>query len=126
MGNDPKNEIDPYGLDNIYGGYSGGTYNNNVPNITLSGPVGGGPVNTQYNGGGLGDPLFLLTLEAGGPAWIVGGAVGGGGRLRLAAKLIFAAGKLSEETSHVRIRMCRHQMRPRQERRCQLRFHLTP
>lgn len=77
--NNPLNEIDPYGLDNIYGGYSGGTYNNNVPNITLSGSVGGGPVNTQFNGGGLQDPLFLLTLIAGGPAWAVGGAAEGGG-----------------------------------------------
>jgi RHS repeat-associated protein len=77
--NNPINEIDPYGLDNIYGGYSGGTYNNNVPNITLSGSVGGGPVNTQFNGGGLQDPLFLLTLIAGGPAWAVGGAAEGGG-----------------------------------------------
>ena len=72
--NDPVNEIDPYGLDNIYGGSNGGTWNNNVPNITLSGPLGGGPVNTRYNGGGLGDPIFLLTLESGPPAWLFGAA----------------------------------------------------
>ncbi len=55
--NDPINRIDPYGLDNIYNMAAG---NNAVPNITLSGSVNGGPVTTQYNGGGLGDPLFLI------------------------------------------------------------------
>jgi len=78
VGNDAIDEVDPFGLDNIYGSYTGGTWNNNVPNITLSGSVGGGPVNTQYNGGGLGDPIFLVGMMAGGPGWLVGGAVGSG------------------------------------------------
>jgi hypothetical protein len=96
VGNDPVNEVDPFGLDDIYAGApSGGTYNNNVPNITLSAPVGGGPVNTQFNGGGLGDPIFMLTLEAGPPAWLAGGSLRAGGRAGLALKLLFVANKLA-------------------------------
>jgi RHS repeat-associated protein len=34
--NNPIDEIDPLGLDNMYGAVSGGTWNNNVPNVTLS------------------------------------------------------------------------------------------
>jgi hypothetical protein len=73
MDNDPVNEIDPYGLDNIY---NMGAANNAVPNITLSGPVGGGAVNTQFNGGGLGDPLFLIGGMTGGPGWLTGDVEG--------------------------------------------------
>ena len=44
VGNNPINAIDPDGLDSMVPGVNG-TYNNSVPAVTLTGPVGG-PVNS--------------------------------------------------------------------------------
>jgi len=90
-GNEPINQIDPHGHDNIYGKYSAGTWNNNVPNITLSMPVTTdvngritsyiSPIQTQYNGG-MNDPLLdiqnTILGETGVALAVYGGFEGGG------------------------------------------------
>ena len=94
VGNGPVNEVDPFGFDNMYGQVSGGTWNNNVPNITLSG-IGGGPITTQFNGGGINDPLLFIGGTMAGGTPLVGSGVATEyaiGTFGIANTLFFLAG----------------------------------
>jgi RHS repeat-associated protein len=72
MANSPVNVLDRNGRDNIYNtSPSAGSWNNNVPAMTISGPVGGGTADASFPGGGLGDPLLAMA------AAVVAGTVAG-------------------------------------------------
>jgi hypothetical protein len=62
--NSPILFVDRNGHDNMYNMPAG---NNAPPSMTISAPLGGGPVSADYNGGGWGDPFLdmMAGLAAG-------------------------------------------------------------